>query len=159
MPDRISQLPEPSHTHPLTIISWLFIFPPLGFYFIYKDPKYHSWVTNLLYITSVFPLVIFLIQALIVVPQLKVIYAETGAPADYPRLTAYYITLFLLSIGQIIYGVYLKNLLGQSLPDTKKYLLLGFVIMSFGLFLESWISGIFLNAILYPIYNLSNYMG
>jgi hypothetical protein len=140
----------------LAIAAALLIFPPLGFFLMYKDSHYHRRFSTLLYLGALTPLYLFLVQIWFVAPQLSSVYQGLGAPL--PKNTnSIFTILTIISLLQIPLGFVLNHKIKSS-SSYKSFMLGTIFVLVTNFFLTSYVISLALNSLLEPIYNLTNYM-
>jgi hypothetical protein len=156
-PELIAEIlsPTPVKTEPHTpyfiFILSLFLFPPLTCYFIYKYPYYYKWAVYLLWL-SAFSSLIGLLQTLFIAPKLEPLYGELGSGSP-PGFFWINILLIFTVVIQIIMALYLRRKITVSSPDIKKYLILTFIILAFGLSVSGFAVSQAMTQLLTPLYN------
>jgi hypothetical protein len=143
------------YTH-LSVAAALLVFPPLGFFLMYRDSYYHKHFPTLLYLGALTPFLLYLLQFFFVVPQLTAVYRSLGTPVPADSYTVL-ILLSLVSLLQIPLGITLTKKINSGLPY-KNLLLTCIFFLMINFFLAGFAYTEAINSILQPIYNLTDYI-
>lgn len=135
----ISAVPEPiipPHRSSSSLITlFLFVFPPISWYLLWKDKTRHGWFPNLLIIYAATTLLTYVPFQFLAVPQLSNLYNITETSSTNPLLTYFYI---VISAAQLAYGIYLKRkpkpFINAQLAISTLMLAINFAIMTVGIY-------------------------
>jgi hypothetical protein len=100
--------PASHHTPTWMMLAMLFIFPPVGWFFMWREREYHSWFATTVFFYGLMGFVLNAIIILVVAPYLPTIYSGIGISDPSPIPSKY-----MLSLGVIIadllmfFGIYL----------------------------------------------------
>lgn len=105
-----------------SIIFWLCLFPPVAIYKMWKGPRFHIWFPNLM-----------IISALLNLPSLATI--NTPLPdigINYTPLntTPYLISIIIISVVEIILGVYFRKKVQREGSLSGAYILISLFLMT-----------------------------
>ena len=145
-----------SHQAAWIIILLLIFFPPLAWYFMWREPRYHTWFPVLLLIYSAISLTILSIVFFFVYPQINKLYESLDVvkPNSWSQYAIY--ALFALAVLQILFSFVLFRQLKIHHILKKNYLVATIFFLAL-YYLSTPIFSVFaqLSAIT-PIYTLTN---
>lgn len=155
--ETIPQTTETTHTSGFIVTLLLFIFPPIAWYFMWKEKRYYSWFVTLIIIYGVVYFLLFASQAFIVGPKLSALYQSmnTAQPTTSKILPFIMTILTLLQIG---FGIYLMGKIKKG-NVTKTNLLISVIILAFDTIGISFAAGSIMLSTILPIYNLTSQFG
>lgn len=143
--------PKPTLAHHFMVMLFLFVFPPVSFYIMWKFKDYHGWFASICWISGIFLFLYTLIINFGVVPQIQKIVTQYGTNnKGFVGLDIRFVYLLIaISILQIVYGLYLRRKFKQRGDLPKVDIVLSMIILAFGYF----IPGMAYSAVVTPIYN------
>jgi hypothetical protein len=152
LPTQPVQASGQEHHIPAIVITLLLLFfPPLAFWFIYKDKKYHSWFFSLILLAGIASILINMFSIILIIPQLSLLFANLNIPYA-PSLV--YIELWginLFSIATIIFAFVFKHKLKTQPEKSQKWAGIAFVVVFASLIISTMAP---LYIIINPIYLL-----
>ncbi len=96
------------HTPTWMMLAMLFLFPPIGWFFMWKEKAYHSWFATTVFFYGIMG---FLLNAIIIVyvaPYLPAIYERLGIADPSPIPSKYMLSLgILIADAMMFFGIYL----------------------------------------------------
>lgn len=144
---------EPDHASPVIIFLLLLFFPPLAWFFMLKEKRYHKWFAVLVSIYPIILIIILSYLAIFVLPKLTTLNNEIGNNQVNPWMPL--LIALIVNIIQIFFGVFLF-IKAKSLLPTPKILLIIAIIL---LLIEPLILGFsivsIVNSAILPTYNLT----
>ncbi|MEN9407893.1 MAG: hypothetical protein RLZZ455_1109 [Candidatus Parcubacteria bacterium] len=132
MPTKMHPLPSsvlPGSTPTWIIILLLVFFPPLAWYFMWKEARYHRWFPVLLWLYGIISITLFAIITIFVYPQINKLFESLNIERENTWLPYAAGTAVLLGICEILFGIFLfkKTQNGTALPN--KLLLITLIIL------------------------------
>ena len=160
VPPPASPVRIPHHTAQWLMLLMLFIFPPIGWYFMWKEKEYHSWFATTIFIYGLFGFILNALIIIFIAPQIQTIYGSLNItdPSFIPG--PYVLTLgILISDAQMFFGIYLWNvvkkqgqLAGRLLVVTAMLLFINYIIPTISAVISFW-------WMLSTIYTVTNAVG
>lgn len=143
--------PKPTLAHHFMVMLFLFVFPPVSFYIMWKYKDYHGWFASICWVSGIFLLLYTLIINFGVVPQIQKIVTQYGTnDKGFVGLDIRYVYILIaISVVQIVYGLYLRRKFRQRGDLPKVDIVLSMIILAFGYF----IPGMVYSAVVAPIYD------
>lgn len=105
-----------------SIIFWLCIFPPVAVYKMWKNSRFHVWFPNLM-----------IISALLNIPSLATINTplpDIGIKYTPLDTTPYFISIIIISVVEIILGIYLRKKAQKEGSLTGTFILISLFLMT-----------------------------
>jgi hypothetical protein len=152
-------VPTPTHTPVLLIIILLLLFWPAAFYLMYKDKRFHTWFPVLLWIYAIPFLLLSLVYAFLIIPQLNALYVSMNV--NHPSLTVIYAIIAVVDVVliiEIIFAFYAKKQIREQTIHANKTLLITITLLIFNSVI-AYLNGVFLaTSVITPIYSLMSNM-
>lgn len=152
-----NQTVAPHQTPKWIVIALLLFFPPVAWYFMWKEKQYHSWFSIIILLYAVIPLITLGTMLLFVIPQLMELYDSLNiqnptAPYIYPAV----IGGIVISIAQILYAVYIRKQVKTHGQLSKNLLIITVTILALNYLFASLGTAAINLSVITPIYTLVN---
>jgi len=162
-PPSVSQptiVSTPAHTPVWLIVLLLLLFWPAAFYLMYKDKRFHTWFPVLLWIYAIPFLLLSLVYAFFVIPQLNALLVSVNAV--HPSLTIIYVIIALVDVVliiEIIFAFYAKKQIREDTIHANKALLITITLLILNITI-CYLYSVFLSlSVITPIYSLMSAVG
>lgn len=155
----VSSSPQtPNHLSPWSIILLLFFFPPLAWYCMWKNPRYHSWFPILLIILGLLSLSTSFLIAFVVYPQIRILTESLNMKQSFWTEYAAYGAV-LVGLLEITFGIYVFQRVNANATLSKSLLTISVLILSAYYILGPIVAVFSALSVITPIYTLTNAVG
>lgn len=134
MPTRMHPLPSsgiPGSTSRWIIVLLLIFFPPLAWYFMWKEARYHRWFPVILWLYGFLSIVLFSLIVFLIYPQLNKLYESLEIERENAWLPYAAYAAIGLSACELIFGVFLHKKSRNKTALSKKLLTITIAILFF----------------------------
>lgn len=90
------------------MLAMLFLFPPIGWFFMWKEKKYHSWFATTVFFYGIMGFILNAIVIVYITPYLPSIYEGLGISDPSPIESKYMLSLgIIIADAMMFFGMYL----------------------------------------------------
>lgn len=154
-------VPTPHHTPVWLMLLMLFVFPPLGWFFMWKEKSYHLWFATTIFIYGLFGFVLNAVIIVYVMPHLSSIYSGLGIAQGSTLLTSKYMLVLgiLISDAMMFFGIYLWYYIKKHGVLDGRLLIITAVLLAINYFVPTISAIISLSWVISTAYEVVNAVG
>jgi hypothetical protein len=144
------------HTSKIVIILLFLIFPPIAWYFMWKEKSYHIWFSSLLFLYAFFSVILTASMLFIVLPSIPTLYA--GLNAETPDTQRYYpisIMVLVFCFFQAAFAIYTRKKTLQNQGLSNNLLALSILLLVVSYIVTSFGIGTLTSLIITPLYSMT----
>lgn len=144
-----------AHTSAWIVVVLLLIFPPLAWYFMWRERRYHSWFPMLVVLYGVLTLVVSLVFTVLVLPKFIDLYRDFGV--RFPT-NAWVMSYAGIAYGilQVSFGLYARRRLITSAKPVEWLLAVSVLLLLLNFLGGGVLQAMMVISVLLPIYNLTS---
>jgi hypothetical protein len=128
----IAPPPAPGYHHTANwlMLLMLFVFPPVGWYFMWKEKEYHTWFATTIFIYGLFGFVLNAMLIVIIAPMLPGVLDRYGiADRSFIPTPSLLILGILIADAQMFFGIYLWRIVKKQGKLGRKILFITAILL------------------------------